>query len=100
MNRFIFRRQKARGLAHALIMWGCVLAFAITFPLVFGWIHFETLPGDVTSYRTFVFDCATWSFMIHSLLALLFFHGLEWSGFIVIAGLTLPMGRRLRDHGA
>src|SRR5438552_9367288 len=35
LNRFIFRRQRARGLAHALIMWGCLLAFAITFPLVF-----------------------------------------------------------------
>ena len=40
-------------------MWGCILAFAITFPLVFGWIHFETLPGDLESYRTFVFGFAT-----------------------------------------
>src|SRR5688500_10886150 len=55
LNRFIFKRDHSRGLAHALIMWGCILAFAITFPLVFGWIHFETVPGDVESYRTFVF---------------------------------------------
>jgi len=26
-------------------MWGCVLAALITFPLVWGWIHFETVPG-------------------------------------------------------
>src|SRR5436190_638 len=45
LNRFIFKRGAARGLAHALIMWGCILAFAITFPLVFGWIHFETVQG-------------------------------------------------------
>src|SRR5579885_906560 len=25
-NRFIFRRGRARGLAHWLIMWGCVIA--------------------------------------------------------------------------
>ena len=55
LNRFIFQRGAARGLAHFLIMWGCILAFAITFPLVFGWVHFETVPGDIESYRTFVF---------------------------------------------
>src|SRR5262245_33575105 len=44
-NAFIFRRGRLRGLAHWLIMWGCVLAAAITFPLVWGWIHFETVPG-------------------------------------------------------
>ena len=86
LNRFIFRRQRLRGLAHWLIMWGCVLAFAITFPLVFGWIHFETLPGDVTSYRTYVFGFGTSSFKIHSLVAFLIFHGLVWSAFLVIAG--------------
>jgi hypothetical protein len=100
LNRFIFRRQKARGLAHALIMWGCILAFAITFPLVFGWIHFETLPGDVSSYRTFVFGFGTSSFKIHSLIAFLIFHGLVWSAFLVIAGVMLAMRRRMIDHGA
>src|SRR5690348_17843835 len=38
LNRFIFRRGRLRGGAHWLIMWGCVMAIAITFPLVFGWI--------------------------------------------------------------
>jgi hypothetical protein len=100
LNRFIFRRGRTRGLAHALIMWGCILAFAITFPLVFGWIHFETVPGDVGSYRTFVFGFATGSFPIHSLIAFLIFHGLVWSSFLVIAGVMLAMRRRMRDHGA
>src|SRR3954464_5822277 len=27
-NRFIFRRSRLRGLAHWLIMWGCLLAVA------------------------------------------------------------------------
>jgi hypothetical protein len=81
-------------------MWGCVLAFAITFPLVFGWIHFETVPGDVESYRTFVFGFATTSFPIHSAIAFFIFHGLVWSSFMVIAGVMLAMRRRMRDHGA
>lgn len=100
LNRFIFRRQRTRGAAHALIMWGCILAFAITFPLVFGWIHFETMPGDVTSYRTFLFGFGTTSFKIHSLVAFMIFHGLVWSAFLVIAGVMLAMRRRMRDHGA
>src|SRR5512147_720934 len=41
LNRFIWSRDWRRGLAHGLIMWGCALAVAITFPLVFGWLHFE-----------------------------------------------------------
>src|SRR5690606_11294968 len=49
LNRFIWRRGPRRWLAHWLIMWGCIIAAAITFPLVFGWIHFETVPGDLES---------------------------------------------------
>ncbi|MGZ7033546.1 MAG: MFS transporter, partial [Thermoanaerobaculia bacterium] len=86
LNRFIFRRDRTRGLTHALIMWGCILAFAITFPLVYGWIHFETIPGDFESYRTYVFGFAMSSLPIHSLVAFLIFHGLVWSAFLVIAG--------------
>src|SRR5437868_1553285 len=65
-NRFIFRRGKSAGMAHWLIMWGCLIAFAITFPLVFGLIHFETMPNDTTTYRTFVFGFPTFIFPIHS----------------------------------
>src|SRR6188768_1651841 len=54
-NRFIFRRGILRGLTHWLIMWGCLVAAAITFPLVWGWIHFETVPGNLHIYRIFVF---------------------------------------------
>ena len=54
-NRFIFRRGRMRGLAHWLMMWGCVLAAAMTFPLVWGWIHFETVAGRLDLYRTYVF---------------------------------------------
>ena len=44
LNEHILTRSRSRGFAHLLIMWGCVLAAAITFPLVFGWVHFETVP--------------------------------------------------------
>lgn len=99
-NNFIFRRSKPRGGAHWLIMWGCVLASAITFPLVFGWIHFETLPDDADWYRTFVFGFPTFAFPIHSIVGFSIFHGLVWASVLVIAGVMLAMRRRMRDHGA
>src|SRR5512142_2859893 len=65
-NRFIFRRGRLRGAAHWLIMWGCVLAAAITFPLVWGWIHFETVPGRLDTYRAYLFGFAVHDFPVES----------------------------------
>ena len=99
-NAYIFRRGRLRGLAHWLIMWGCVLAAAITFPLVWGWIHFETVPGDLHMYRTFVFGIPMQDFPVESAFAFVIFHGLVWSSFLVIAGVMLAFRRRMIDHGA
>ena len=99
-NRFIWKRDRVRGLTHMLLMWGCILAAAITFPLVFGWIHFEALPDRPDWYRTMVFGFPTASFPVDSLPAFLVFHGLVWSAFLVIAGVMLAMRRRMRDEGA
>src|SRR5262245_55988187 len=100
LNLFIWRRSRPRGLTHLLIMWGCLLAAAITFPLVFGWVYFETVPGDLTRYQVFAFGFPTFAFPHESLVGHLIFHGLVWSSFLVIAGVLLALHRRLRDHGA
>jgi hypothetical protein len=99
-NRFIFRRGKERWAAHWLIMWGCLIAAAITFPLVWGWIHFETKPDDLSVYRTFVFGFPAIEFKVKSVFAFVIFHGLAWSAFLVIAGVMLAFRRRMVDHGA
>lgn len=99
-NAYIFRRGRLRGLAHWLIMWGCVLAAAITFPLVWGWIHFGTVPGDLETYRTFVFGVPIMDFPVESLVAFITFHGLVWSSILVTAGVMLAFRRRMIDHGA
>lgn len=99
-NRFIFRRGALRGLAHWCIMWGCLLAAAITFPLVWGWIHFETAPGRLDVYQAFLFGEAAGEFGVSSLIAFIVFHGLVWASFLVIAGVMLAFRRRLIDHGA
>ncbi|HSI32459.1 MAG: MFS transporter [Phycisphaerae bacterium] len=100
LTRFIFRRGVGRGLAHWLIMWGCILAAAITFPLVWGWVHFQTVPGDLSRYRTYVFGFAVQDFKIDSVFAFMVFHGLVWSSFLVIGGVMLAMRRRMADRGA
>jgi len=82
------------------MMWGCLTAAAITFPLVWGWIHFETVPGDLHMYRTFVFGLPVQDFPVESALAFVIFHGLVWASFLVIAGVMLAFRRRMIDHGA
>jgi len=100
LNAFIWRRGTLRGAAHWLIMWGCVIAAAITFPLTFGWIHFETEPGDLERYRAILFGFPTLAFPIRSWIGFLIFHGLVWASLLVIAGVMLAMKRRMTDHGA
>ena len=99
-NRFIFRRDRLRGLAHLLLMWGCLLGAAITFPLVWGWIHFETVPGQLDTYRTYLFGFAAGDFPVDSVPAFIVFHGLVWASFLVLAGVMLAFRRRMKDRGA
>ncbi len=52
---FIRKRSRLRWWMHQSLFWGCLLAVAITFPLVFGWIHFGSAPDDQMTYVTYVF---------------------------------------------
>lgn len=99
-NSFIWKRSKERGLAHWLIMWGCILAAAITFPLVFGWLYFLVPDGDLTSYKIVVFGFPTIAFKIETTLGHLIFHGLVVASFLVILGVMLAFRRRMRDRDA
>lgn len=100
LNRFIWSRTWLRGLSHNLIMWGCLLAIAITFPLVFGWLHFASAPDDPSQYRVVLFGFPTLSFSVDSLFGFGLFHGLVWSALLVIPGIMLAMRRRMREEGA
>jgi hypothetical protein len=99
-NDFIFKRDRSRWLAHMAIMWGCILAAAITFPLVFGWMSFESVPGKIDWYRVYIFGFPTIAMAHDSLPAFLMFHGLVWASLLVIPGVMLAMRRRIRDEGA
>lgn len=97
-QRFILRRSFSRWAAHALIAWGCALAAAVTFPLVFGWLHFDQVrPG---LWRVVLFGAPAIALPLDGLLAFLVLHALVISSFLVIPGVMLAMHRRLRDAGA
>jgi hypothetical protein len=97
-QKFIFRRGVSRWLMHQLIMWGCIVAALITFPLVFGWVHFE-LEGE-RGYRAYVFGFPLNVIDGRSLTGWVTFHALDFTAIMVIAGCAIAINRRLHDRGA
>ena len=97
---FIRKRSRLRWWMHQLLFWGCLSAVAITFPLVFGWIHFRSAPDDQMIYVTYLFGFPVGSFRIRTIVSWLLFHGLDVSAVLVLAGIALALWRRLRDRGA
>jgi NNP family nitrate/nitrite transporter-like MFS transporter len=97
---FIARRSSLRWAMHQLLFWGCLLAVAITFPLVFGWINFTSAPDDQMVYIAHLFGFSAFRFHLHTLTSTLLFHGLDISAFLVLGGIALSLWRRMRDEGA
>ena len=97
-QRFIFKRGFSRWAMHFFIMWGCIISALITFPLVFGWIHFK-LEGDL-GYRAYVFGFPLNVVQGRSLIAWVTFHALDFTAVMVIVGCAIAIHRRLRDRGA
>ena len=97
---FIRKRSTSRWMAHQLVFWGCILAGLVTFPLTFGWLHFESVGQDSEQYRAYVFDIGTIDFGSRSVLGFVVFHTLNISAVLVIAGVVVFLYRRLNDPGA
>lgn len=98
-QRFIRERSVLRWLAHFCIMWGCLLAAAVTFPLSFGWIRFETTRDSQEMYQAFVFGVRVFRTRLDSPVASLMFNALVVSAGLVLAGIFLSLYRRGRDRG-
>jgi hypothetical protein len=96
---FIRRRSWERWIMHLGLSYGGMLAFALTFPLVFGWIHFETMPYDAEVYRVFVFGFPVDKFGVHSVKGWVMFNALNISAVMMLVGLVLAVKRRLFDAG-
>ena len=100
LQTFIRKRSVSRWVMHQCLFWGCLLAVAITFPLVFGWIHFGSARDDQMRYITYLFGFPVASFKVRTLVSWFLFHGLDVAAVIVLAGVLLSLWRRMRDQGA
>ena len=99
LQRFITKRSRQRWIMHACLSWGGMLAFGVTFPLVFGWIHFESLPGNAEIYQVFVAGFPVEQFPVHSIRGFLHFNILNISAVILLVGLVLSVRLRMSDKG-
>ena len=88
-----------RWAAHWLIAWGCILAAAVTFPLSFGWVHFETAPDNQASLSGICLRAARFHFPSGTVTAALTFNVLDISAVMVLLGVALALFRRARDRG-
>ncbi len=99
-QRFIRRRSRLRWAAHQGIFWGCILAAAVTFPLVFGWIHFASAHHDPTIYVAHAFGFPVMEFRLGTVFSWTVFHLLDIAAVLVLAGIGLSLARRMRERGA
>ena len=97
---FIHRRSRLRWWMHQCLFWGCLLAIAITFPLVFGWISFQSRPDNQMIYVLYLFGFHAGEFPIRTFASFMMFHGLDIAAVLVLTGIFLSLWRRLRDRGA
>lgn len=99
LQRFILNRGKKRWAGHMLMAWGCMLAFAVTIPLTFGWIEFALKSGTTDTYVAKTFGFPVFQFALHSFPAFMVFHVLDWASLAVILGVGILMFRRVTDPG-
>lgn len=91
---FIRRRSTARWLAHMLLAFGTLASFAITLPLVFGWLHFAA--AGERHYRVVLAGVPTLRFAVDGAVGWLLFHGLSLAAIAVVAGAAFFVAVRLR----
>ncbi|MGM5629447.1 MFS transporter [Apibacter raozihei] len=98
-QKFIYPRGRTRWIGHFLLATGCMIAFCITFPLTFGWIHFTLESGSLTTYEAHMFGFKMLDFELGSLIAFVTFHALVWCSVLVIIGAIMMMKRRMTNGG-
>ncbi len=98
-QKFIENRSKQRWAAHMCLAWGCLLAFAITFPLSWGWVQFG-IAENGKDYVVEFMGMRQFAFPPDSVIGFVMFNGLNISAVLVLVGVGLAMHRRVFDRGA
>ncbi len=93
-QNFIRARDVNLWRGHLLLAFGTLTGFAVTLPLVFGWLRFEAV-GD-RDYRALLFSVPTITFSVDGVVGWMIFHTLILSGFAVLGGGAVLVWRRLR----
>jgi hypothetical protein len=96
---FILKRSRTRWIMHMSIFWGVLLSLAVTFPLTFGWIHFELAEDNPDHYTAFFFGFAVFTFPIEALTGFAVYHVLDFTAALLIVGLVIAIWRRITDAG-
>lgn len=92
VQSFILPRGFDRWVMHFTIFWGVILASAVTFPLVFGWLHFS-LVGQY-AYKLHVFGVPVVQFPLGTFVSFAIFHILDLTAVLVIIGVSIAFYRR------
>ncbi len=100
LQKFIQRRSRIRWTAHWFLAWGCLLAAAVTFPLSFGWVRFETARDSQEIYNAFMFGIPVGHFRLGTVAAELTFNILDIAAVMVLVGVFFAFWRRGRDRDA
>jgi len=93
-QEFLRRRSSLRWLAHMLLSLGTLASFAITLPLVCGWMHFA--PVAERDYRVVLFTVPTLRFSVDGAFGWVLFHALALAAIAVVAGAGIFLVMRLR----
>jgi hypothetical protein len=93
---FIRPRSLQRWIMHQCLFWGVLLSFFITFPLVFGWIHFEVVGPNHYSAHIFGFPVAEFDAL--GPVGFNSFHALDYTAALVIVGVSIAYWRRWQDR--
>ena len=99
VQKFIGVRSAYRWILHFLLAWGCVLGFAITFPLVFGWLHFAHPTGNAYMYQLYAFGFPIMVFDPYGVIGYLFFNALNVCSLMILVGVSMAFYRRLIHKG-
>jgi hypothetical protein len=98
LQRPIAARSRVRWVAHMALSLGTLASFAITLPLVFGWMRFGA-EGDDT-YVVMVAGLRVAALALDGVLAWLVFHALSLAAVAVLAGAVYFLATRLRVGSA
>ncbi|WP_071458711.1 MFS transporter [Bacillus massilinigeriensis] len=96
LQKFIFKRGLYRGIQHLMISWGCLISFAITFGLTFGWMRFDLI--DSETYQIVVFNIPTLKMAAHGVFAEIVYNGLNLGAIMVLIGVSMALARRLTNY--